>query len=113
MNQVDLYSGSELIQREAPPELSIDKITEKLIEDVQQYAPKRLRAFVVAARQPGRPWPVEFQPALRRARRLYDAGTHIMTQGLTDDRVVIQYLIPRKTPSKHSGAYFSSAESQP
>lgn len=56
---------------------------------------KSMRRHIVSVRHCQSSWPDRDRPAITRARRQYDAGTHIMTQG-RDGQWIIQYCYKRR-----------------
>lgn len=58
-----------------------------------------LRHCVIAVKRDGDPyWPKKYREVIMQARTAYDAGTHEMATGLSQDGWVVLYLIPLERP---------------
>lgn len=74
--------------------------------DIRTLGKPGMEKFVIAIKNRGFSWPVEFTDIIADGRRKFDAGTHVMCQGHTRGWAVL-YLIPRRRPVA-AMTYFSS-----
>lgn len=73
---------------------------------VAQLARKDISRYAVAAKRSGAEWPRRYQEELDLARKSYDAGTHEIAQGRSNEWIIL-YVFPRLVKTKPR-SYFSS-----